>query len=177
MNDTKPMNLGRIAPDPANDGIARIGGAMTRMRLLMGRRVIGRLALSNVAPDLELSHLDVLEVVRRIGQTGEATVGAIAETMRVDPSRGSRMVAELVQRGVLRRDVSQADGRRAVVELTARGRSLFEEIHAVKTGIIAKITADWEPDDVTRFGRLFETFITAFEQASRLPEKDNDTGT
>ena len=175
MNETKPIHRGRTPATEETDDISRIGRAMTRMRLMMGRRVIGRLALRNVAPELELSHLDVLDAVRRISQTGEATVGAIAETMRVDPSRGSRMVADLVQRGVLRRDVSQADGRRAVVELTARGTALFEEIHAVKTDIIMTITADWKPEDVARFGLLFEAFIGAFEQASRLPDKDAET--
>lgn len=174
MNKTKPMQTGASAEGDESDDLARIGAALTRMRLMMGRRVIGRLALRNVAPELELSHLDVLDVVRRIGQTGEATVGAIAETMRIDPSRGSRMVADLVQRGVLRRDVSQADARRAVVELTARGTALFEEMHAVKTGIIRTITADWEDEDVARFGALFETFVSRFEQASRLPDKDSD---
>ncbi len=166
------MSLQHPLPDGGDDDLGRIGRALTRMRLMMGRRVIGRLALSKVAPELEISHLDVLSVARQAAIDGEATVGKIAEMMRVDPSRSSRMIAELVQRGVLRRDVSQTDARRAVVELTPRGVSLFDELHAVKTRIITDITADWEPEELAAFGVLFERFVTRFEQAARPAGKD-----
>ena len=102
-----------------HEDIVHIGQVMTRMRLLVGRRLIGRLAVQNVAPGLELSHLDVLDAVRRAETSGEVTVGAIAEILRIDPSRASRIVAEMVTRGVLRRKASQADARRIVVAITA----------------------------------------------------------
>ncbi|WP_204271851.1 hypothetical protein, partial [Escherichia coli] len=45
----------------SNDDLLRIGRVMTRMRLMTGRRVIGRLAIQKLAPGLELTHLDVLD--------------------------------------------------------------------------------------------------------------------
>src|SRR6218665_2561537 len=105
------------------DDIAFISDTMARMRMMIGRRMISRLALANVTPGLELSHVDVLDAIRRI--EGEATVGLIAEHMRIDPSRGSRLVAEMVASGVLRRLASQEDGRRSVIELTELGQRLL----------------------------------------------------
>lgn len=156
------------------ENILRIGQVMTRMRLMTGRRMIGRLAIQNVAPGLELSHLDVLEAVRRAEAAGEVTVGAVAEILRIDPSRASRIVAEMVTRGVLRRKASQADARRIVVVLTALGQRLLSEIQAQKRALIGDIVADWSEAQVETFSRLFDQFIGGFEQAFQARCKDSD---
>lgn len=156
------------------ENVLRIGRVMTRMRLMTGRRMIGRLAIQNVSPGLELSHLDVLDAVRRADVAGEVTVGAIADVMRIDPSRASRIVAEMVSRGVLRRKASQADARRIVVVLTALGQRLVAEIQAQKLSLIKGIVADWSPDDIEAFSRLFDQFIGGFEQAFKAHYKETD---
>ena len=143
----------------------RISGALTRMRMLIGRRVIARLALDSVAPGLEISHVDVLDVVRRAGQGREVTVGMVAEKLRIDPSRASRIVAEMVSREVLRREASQADARRIVLVMTEMGERLVAEMHSVKQAIIAEIVADWPEDEIASFSHLFERFTLAFEAA------------
>lgn len=153
------------AQTPAEDEtFQRIGQAMLRMRLLTGRRMIGRLAIRNVAPGLELSHLDVLDAVRRAEDTGEVTVGTIAELLRIDPSRASRIVADMVARGVLRRKASQADARRIVVVLTALGQRLLADIQAQKHAVIESIFADWSPEDVENFSWLFDRYVTGYER-------------
>lgn len=152
------------APVPEDDNVFRIGQVMTRMRLMTGRRLIGRLAIQNVAPGLELSHLDVLDAVRRAEGAGEVTVGTIAEILRIDPSRASRIVAEMVTRGVLRRKASQADARRIVVVLTALGQRLMSEIQAQKLSVIESIVADWSGEDVEAFSRLFDQFVSGYER-------------
>jgi DNA-binding MarR family transcriptional regulator len=164
-----------IAPGPAKD-VSRISDTLTRMRLLMGRRIIGRIAIANVAPELDLSHLDVLDVMRRIDRDGgEVTVGAVAEMMRIDPSRGSRVVADLVSRGVLQRAASQADGRRSVIERTALGDRLLQEIRAVKKSLLAKVLENWEPAEVDAFSVLFERFMDDFEAVYSLPDRGEAT--
>ncbi|MGV1751397.1 MarR family winged helix-turn-helix transcriptional regulator [Agrobacterium sp. CG674] len=135
---------------------------MTRMRLMIGRRIIGRMAISKLAPGLELSHIDVLDIVHRASQP--ATVGAIAEAMRLDPSRGSRVVAEMVARGLLKREVSQEDARRSVVIITPLGHSILEEMRSAKVNIIRDVVSDWPEQDVADFARLFDRFIGRFEQ-------------
>ena len=50
--------------DP-HESRASIGRSMGRWRVLIGRRVLARLAIDTIAPDLEITHLDVLDAVRR----------------------------------------------------------------------------------------------------------------
>ncbi|NLR99356.1 MarR family transcriptional regulator [Rhizobium sp. P38BS-XIX] len=174
---TSATNTREVEPQTLteNEDLLRIGQAMTRMRLLTGRRMIGRLAIQSVAPGLELSHLDVLDVVRRAEAAGEVTVGTIAEMLRIDPSRASRIVADMVARGVLRRKASQADARRIVVVLTALGQRLLSEIQAQKHSVIDSIFADWASEDIERFSLLFDRYITSYEQVvqTRLKETDD----
>lgn len=157
-----------------DDAIQRIGQVMTRMRVMTGRRMIGRLAIQNVAPELELSHLDVLDAIRRVEEEGEATVGAVAEVLRIDPSRASRIVADMVTRGVLRRKASQADARRIVVVLTALGQRLLSEVRAQKLAIVEGIVTDWSAEEIEQFSQLFDRFVGGFEQAFHARCKDSD---
>lgn len=147
-----------------------ISSSLGRMRMMIGRRIIGRIALQQTEPGLELTHLDVIDAVRRRAPDGEVTVGAIAEFIRVDPSRSSRLVADLVQRGLLRRTVSQEDARRSVVELTARADEHFRVADSVKQRFIRDITADWSADDLDRFSVLLDRFVTGFEERARMQD-------
>lgn len=163
------QNLGKADPDMVLD----ISNTMTRMRLMIGRRVIGRMAIAKLAPGLELSHIDVLDIVRRADMP--STVGSIAEAMRLDPSRGSRVVAEMVGRGLLKRDVCQEDGRRSVIEITPLGSSILAEMHSAKISIINDVVSDWPADDVEAFARLFDRFIGRFEKRL-MPDAVSLTG-
>lgn len=164
MHDTSE---GQAVPEAVVAEVEQIGRAMGRMRLMMGRRILGRIAVGQVSPELELSHLDVIEAVRRAAETGEPTVGTVAEALRIDHSRGSRLVAELIQRGLLRRAVSQTDARRTVVELTDDGWDVVRKTHALKRGFIATVVADWSESDVSRFAALFERFVDEFDAEAR----------
>ncbi len=158
-----------------DDAIIDIGQTLTRMRFLIGRRIVGRIAIANVAPGLELTDLDVLDVSRRIAQAGgEVTVGAIAEAMRIDPSRGSRLVADLVTRGILRRDASQEDGRRSLIAPTELGETLLREIRSVKHGLIEQMTDDWNAEDRQDFARLFARFVDGFEHVYQATDKTGE---
>ncbi|TNM65781.1 winged helix-turn-helix transcriptional regulator [Aliirhizobium smilacinae] len=141
--------------------IARISEIMGRMRLMIGRRVISRTVIDDIAPSLEISHLDVLDAMRRID--GEVTVGAIADAMRLDPSRGSRLVTELVTQGILKRDASQMDGRRSILVRTEMGDRLLKEIHATKRRLLASMLDGWTEDELSAFAVLFDKFVSRFE--------------
>ncbi|MBY3183836.1 MarR family winged helix-turn-helix transcriptional regulator [Rhizobium sp. 25PS6] len=167
---TKTHSVEPAKPDREN--VPRIGRSMARMRLMTGRRLIGRLAIQSAAPGLELSHLDVLDAVRRAQPAGEVTVGMIAEMLRIDPSRASRVVADMVGRNVLRREASQADARRIVVVMTEVGQDLLAEIVAQKLAIISEIVSDWPQEDVERFAALFERFIGGYEAVFLSRDKD-----
>jgi DNA-binding MarR family transcriptional regulator len=162
-----PVNAPSTARANPPDGLQNIDQTLTRMRLVIRKRTIGRMAIAKVTPGLDVSHLDVLEAMRILGQEGgEITVGAIAETMRMDPSRGSRMVAELVSRGILERAVSQADARRSIVKRTPLGDTLLREVRAVKQALVAEVLSGWTEEEVAVFAELFERFTTGFEAAT-----------
>ena len=152
-----------LAPgDRREDDVLAICQTMTQMRIMMGRRVIGRMAIAKLAPGLELSHIDVLDVVLRSG--GVATVGSIADGMRLDPSRGSRVVADMVGRGLLQREASQEDGRRSMIVMTPLGHSLLEEMRSTKLAIIQDVVHDWPREDIAQFAQLFDRFIDGLDK-------------
>lgn len=146
---------------------------MARMRLLIGRRYIGRLAISRAGAGIELSHLDVLGLVQRLSQTSEVTVGNIAEQMRIDQSRASRIVAELVKSGVLRRQASQEDARRTIVTLTRKGADLRLQFEAVKLDVLSQVLADWRPDEIATFAKLYDRFTQQLHEQATAFDAEN----
>jgi DNA-binding MarR family transcriptional regulator len=171
MNETATESAD-IDPAATSEGVTYLGQSMTRMRLMTGRRLIGRLAIQSIAPGLELSHLDVLDAVRRAQDAGEVTIGTIAEMMRIDPSRASRVVADMVSRNVLRRKASQADARRIVVVMTPLGQRLLSELKAQKLAIVSEIVEDWPKEDIDTFAKLFDRYISGFEAVFQARMKD-----
>jgi DNA-binding MarR family transcriptional regulator len=150
--------------DAVTPEISRIGEVMARMRVMIGRRMIGRLAIAKIAPALELSHIDVLDIMRQIDSGGDVTVGTIAEALRIDPSRGSRVVADMVSQGLLTRDASQEDGRRSVLKRTPLGDTLLAEVRNVKFAVIRDVLDGWPDDEIETFSLLFERFVDRFEK-------------
>lgn len=153
--------------------IASIGDSMAKMRLMVGRRYIGRLAVARVGAGMELSHLDTLVLVRRLAATQEVTIGALAEQMRIDHSRASRIVAELVKRGQLRRDVSQQDARRTIVTLTETGAAILSKMHEVKRETLTQALSDWSEQDVADFARLYDRFMSRMHAQAMAFDEDN----
>jgi DNA-binding MarR family transcriptional regulator len=166
---TVPEPAQQTSPDKA---LGLVSQAMTRMRLLIGRRFIGRLALKRMGTGLELSDIDAIGVIKRIGAHENATVGAIAEQMRIDPSRGSRIVADLVRQGLLERAASQEDGRRSLVRITPTGRGVLEEIEAIKRETIIEATAGWTAEEIDSFARLYVRFTEGLEAQFDRFERD-----
>jgi DNA-binding MarR family transcriptional regulator len=162
MDDQTPLSKLDDVAIAGSEEVLHVSQTMTRMRLMIGRRVIGRMAIAKLAPGLELSHIDVLDIIRRAD--GDVTVGAIAEGMRIDPSRGSRVVADMVEGGLLKREVSQEDARRSILKITPLGHNLMREIHVVKVGVIRDVMEGWPEDDIAAFAVLFERFIDRFEK-------------
>jgi DNA-binding MarR family transcriptional regulator len=154
--------------------MTEIGMAMTRMRLLIGHRFIGRMALKRIGTGLELSDIDAIGVIKRIGSQQEVTVGTIAEQLRIDPSRGSRIVADLVRQGLLERAASQEDGRRSLVRVTAAGRKVLDDIEAIKRETISEATAGWSAEEMEAFGRLYMRFTEGLEAQFERFETSDD---
>jgi DNA-binding MarR family transcriptional regulator/GNAT superfamily N-acetyltransferase len=75
-------------------------------------------SLTEVRVLYELAHLD------------KQTAAALAAELGLDPGYLSRILRRFEQRGFLQRARSKADGRQALLSLTARGRRAFAPLHA-----------------------------------------------
>ncbi|MBC7738702.1 MAG: MarR family transcriptional regulator [Candidatus Saccharibacteria bacterium] len=110
---------------------------------------------------VEAPHFHALSAILRI-QNGlgraaaqEVTVGLLAEELNLDPSRASRIAAELVERGLLARTVSQEDGRRSVLVPTPAAGALMEAFLHAKWQRTLKLFATWSEADIVAFADLF----------------------
>ena len=120
--------------------------------------------LRDLNSGLEGSHFHALTAITRI-QCGigrdsakQATVGLLAEELNVDPSRASRIVADLVERGYLERAASQQDGRRSILTLTQTAIKLFEAFRMRKWQKTMAVFKDWPEADILAFARLFARY-------------------
>ncbi len=94
----------------------------------------------------------------------EATVGLLAEEMNIDPSRASRIAADLVDRGYLVRAVSQDDGRRSVLEATDQARELIQGFFQAKWQRTMKLFASWSEEDIATFSALFHRYCEGMRE-------------
>ena len=125
---------------------------------------------------------ELIRLYENLGATSQGdaalipvTIGAIAAQMRIDHSRASRIVAELVQRGQLHRDASQQDARRTIVTLTDSGSEILSKMRDVKQESLTHALSDWSEQDLDDFARLYERFMQRMHEQSMAFE-DANTG-
>jgi DNA-binding MarR family transcriptional regulator len=120
--------------------IVRIDATMQRIRRSISKREFVADVLREMDAGIDLQLLDVMGAVSHwhpetLEDAGrEVTVGTVAERVHIDPSRASRLVSELVDKGYVRRVASQADSRRIVLEATEKGWAFGEEFRRRKGG-------------------------------------------
>ena len=125
--------------------------------------------MDELGAGLEATQFHALSAILRIkGGYGrpaaEATVGLLAEEMALDPSRASRIAADLVERGLLTRAVSQEDGRRSVLVPTDAAWRLIDGFMAAKWARTMKLFATWSEEDIVTFARLFGRYTDGMRE-------------
>lgn len=116
--------------------------------------------------DLEPAQLQGLYAVARISNgihrptPMPATIGLVAEELALDPSRASRIVADLVTRGYVARAADQADGRVSVIALTAQGHDLIARLKQDRWALFLTLFAGWPEADIIAFSTLFARYTT-----------------
>lgn len=142
------------------------------LRQAMKGEVAGRI-LADLGLDLELSQFHALTAVSRIehGVGRDApeppTVGLLAEELNLDPSRASRIAADLIARGYLRREAAQDDGRKSVLRLTDRAVSALRAWRDAKWDRVLAVFRDWPEAEVVTFARLFGRYAEGIARVSR----------
>jgi DNA-binding MarR family transcriptional regulator len=179
-----PLGLPKDFQDQAAEQLARAGRsseatdallALDRALFLWHRRVVkgempGRL-LQELGLGLELAQFHALTAVSRIEagigrERGEAaTVGLLAEELSLDPSRASRIAADLIAKGYLRREADQTDGRRIVLRLTEEARKALRALRERKWEKLVGVFEDWSDEDIAAFARLFERYRAGIVKA------------
>lgn len=130
--------------------------------------------LSAVGAPLELSQFRALTAVTRIaqgiGRTAPAapTVGGLAEELGLDPSRASRVAADLIAAGYLRREAAQDDGRKTVLALTDKAVATFAAYRDIKWDRYVEVFDGWSDEEIETFATLFARFFDGMSGAYGL---------
>jgi len=163
--DQEMIDLARAhgLSQPAAEAVAAIDAVMHKVRRSIQRRDFGRQVIAEIDPTLEVAHLDAISAIahapiRADEVKEEVTVGLIAERLGVDPSRASRISADVVERGYARRVASQQDARRICLELTRKGDRFIEAVRINKWNLFAQALGQWSERDLVTFAALFERF-------------------
>lgn len=172
--DRACYELAGFSPDAAA-AIVRIDAAMTRIRRSMQKREHVSAIIAELDPALDLPRLDVIIAVMNWHPESpedaarEVTVGTVAERLGVDPSRASRLVADVIDLGYIRRAASQADSRRIVLEGTEKGTALSTAFRERKSAAMARGLANWTEDELKVFAGLVERFTLWSKFAAAKP--------
>ena len=98
---------------------------------------------------------------------GATAVAEVAAALGVTPSTASRLVTRATDAGMVLRDTSDADPRRASLRLTGSGVRLVQASREFRTGLLARFTADWPADDLASLAALLGRFAAAVAAAPR----------
>lgn len=134
-------------------------------------------------PEPQLSAILLVQAVEDAESAGEeATVGALAERLGVDPSTASRLVAQAVRAWYLRRVALQEDGRAVALTLTDAGRDLAAGAARYQRSVFDEATRGWSDADRVTFARLFVRFAEGVarmlaDAGQRNPAPDAKEGT
>lgn len=126
--------------------------------------------LEELDAGLEASQFHALSAILRIrGGFGrpapqEPTVGLLADELFLDPSRASRIAADLVDRGLVTRAASQEDGRKSILVPTEKAETLMAAFLEAKWKRTIRLFADWSEEDIQTFSRLFARYSEGMRQ-------------
>lgn len=98
---------------------------------------------------------------------GAMTQADLAAALRLDKSRASRVVAELVASRCVRADPGKDDARTRIVTLTAAGRAKVREVHAAANGRVEAALALLDESGRRTILRGMELYAQALERSRR----------
>lgn len=163
----------------AVESALEIDAVIQRWRRRFSKRELGVSALRDLqlADRLDLAQLDVLVAIwapsNEFGDKGaqETMVATVAERLGIDPSRASRLISELIAKGLARRAVSQQDARRTIVELTDDGKAVVRAARRYKFLLMGDFLSGWSAEERDTFLPLLERFSTWTDEAPNMGSK------
>ncbi|SCF79692.1 MarR family winged helix-turn-helix transcriptional regulator [Streptomyces sp. Ncost-T10-10d] len=170
MNTIETKARNRDDEAPVDEAVlTAVETAMIRIRRRQARRSLARPVMKGMAEPVDLHTLAVVDAVDEgTSESGQdVTVGFVADRLAIDPSRASRIVADAVRSGFVRRVASQEDGRRSCLELTALGEEAVAAAHRTRQNFYSHVLDGWDQDEQQEFARLLTKFVHSLDGASR----------
>jgi DNA-binding MarR family transcriptional regulator len=119
-------------------------------RLRIGVTRLARRLRQEAEPDITPSMLVALSSV---DSQGPLTMRDLCAIERVQPPSMTRIVAALVDAGLVERRADPSDGRVVWIRVTAAGRRLLERSRGRKEAYLARALRDLEPDELATLER------------------------
>ncbi len=154
--------MGRnVTTQDVDDEAGRLAGELVRF-VRLGARAKSMLHVGDHGA--EFSALMLLFPLRH---QGPMRVTDLAEIKQADPSTISRQAAQLVKAGLARREADPVDGRASRLAVTEAGMTAAQQLQDARHALISRALADWSPERVDTFARLFEEFNGSVETLLR----------
>ncbi|MER5520593.1 MarR family transcriptional regulator [Streptomyces sp. NPDC002763] len=118
------------------------------LRLAVGR-MTRRLRQAHAVGDVSLSGVSVLA---RLAADGPDSPTALAEMERVRPQAMATTLAQLEQRGLVRRTPDAADGRRSIAAVTEEGRAMLAERRSESVQRLANVLDTFSAEERATLG-------------------------
>ena len=138
--------------------------AMVVIRRRQSRRVLSQ---SVRQQGFSANLIGTAEILDDIGEAdvlgNDRTVTGIAERLRMDQPRVSRLVAEAIDKGLLDRLADQNDGRRSLLALTNAGRDVLNGLRRNRRFQFEQAMGDWHPAERATFAELLTRFVAALD--------------
>lgn len=132
--------------------------------LLATRALVGVAArsLTYLADDVSLVQYRVLVL---LAERGPSTMGALTDSLDVNPSTATRVCDRLVDKRLVRRRVDDEDRRSVHVALTARGRRLIDEVMQRRREEITRILKRMGTASRQRLAAALDDFAVAARES------------
>ena len=102
-----------------------------------------------------------------VANHGPLTPSELAERERIRRPTATRIIASLVDLGLVTRTPDPADGRGFLVAATAEGSALLKRLRKRKNAYLAKRMRGLDPDDVATLERAAEILERLLEEEDR----------
>lgn len=109
---------------------------------------------------LEVDRAEYL-LLRTLDDLGPSTIGALADSLGLDPSTVGRQVAVLEQSGWAVRIEDPGDRRRTIVETTSAGRAAMRRTSRERRRRTRQMLGDWTEEDLRSLAEMFGRYNAA----------------
>ncbi len=113
-------------------------------------------------------------LLARLVHDGPVRMTALAEAVHADPSTVSRQTGALIRHGLVERRADPVDGRASILVPTTQGERVFNDNRRRHNENMARIMAEWSPEDIRSLAVLLTRLNTDIEAQQRSQDTAED---